>query len=73
MDGRTIEVSHRTTFLRSSRGHDMERIHGGCGNAKCFSCWVLVIKGLDCCYPRNENELRLAERDCVAADIRLAF
>ncbi len=71
-DGRTIEVGSGTTLLRASLDHGIPHTHVCGGNAKCSTCRVLVMEGLEHCCPRNESEARLAESRRFGADIRLA-
>jgi len=71
-DGRTIEIESGTRLLRGSLDHGIAHTHVCGGNAKCSTCRVLVIEGLEHCCPRNESEARLAESRCFAKDIRLA-
>jgi adenylate cyclase len=71
-DGQTIEIGSDTTLLRASLEHGIAHTHVCGGNAKCSTCRVLVIEGLDHCCRRNEREARLAGDRKFAADIRLA-
>ncbi len=71
-DGRTLDVGPGTTLLRASLDNGIPHTHVCGGNAKCSTCRVLVIEGLEHCGPRNEKEARLARDRGFAADIRLA-
>lgn len=71
-DDKTIEIGSDTTLLRASLDHGIAHAHVCGGNAKCSTCRVLVIEGLEHCCPRNESEARLAEGRRFSADIRLA-
>lgn len=72
IDGRTIEVASGTTLLRASLDNGIAHTHVCGGNAKCSTCRVLVVEGLDHCCPRNEDEARLAGRHGFGPAIRLA-
>jgi adenylate cyclase len=71
-DGRTIDSGPGATLLRASLDNGIPHTHVCGGNAKCSTCRVLVIEGLEHCGPRNEKEARLAGSRGFAANIRLA-
>ncbi len=54
--------------LRASIAH----AHACGGNARCSTCRVLIIDGLEHCAPPNDKEAILAERLHFSPDIRLA-
>ena len=71
-DGRTIQAGSDTTLLRASLAHGIAHTHVCGGNAKCSTCRVLVIQGLEHCCRRNEREAQLARDRHFSAEIRLA-
>lgn len=71
-DGRTIDIAAGTTLLRGSLDHGIAHTHVCGGNAKCSTCRVLVLEGLEHCCPRNAREARLAGDRRFGPDIRLA-
>jgi adenylate cyclase len=71
-DRREVEVDERTRILNASQLNNIPHIHVCGGNARCSTCRVMVMEGLENCLPRNERETALAERLCFSADIRLA-
>ncbi len=71
-DRREVEVENRTRILNASQMHNIPHIHVCGGNARCSTCRIMVMEGLENCLPRNEREIALAERLCFGTDIRLA-
>jgi len=47
-------------------------MHACGGNARCSTCRVYVLDGLNNCLPRNEKEKKLAEKVGLPENIRLA-
>jgi adenylate cyclase len=68
----TIETDESTAILDTSLNGGIPHIHVCGGNARCSTCRVMVMEGLEYCLPRNEKETVLAERLCFTPDIRLA-
>jgi adenylate cyclase len=71
-DNRTVELEHGKTLLEHSQAHEIEHAQVCQGNARCSTCRVLVVDGLEHCSPRNPEEARLAEKYTFAANVRLA-
>ncbi|HEY8067449.1 MAG TPA: 2Fe-2S iron-sulfur cluster-binding protein [Burkholderiales bacterium] len=51
-DGRTIDSGPGATLLRASLDNGIPHTYVCGGNAKCSTCRVLVIEGLEYCGPR---------------------
>lgn len=68
----TLETDEKTAILDTSLNGGIAHIHVCGGNARCSTCRVMVVEGLESCQPRNEKETALAERLCFTPEIRLA-
>ena len=60
------------TLLHASLRASIAHAHACGGNARCSTCRVLIVDGLEHCAPPNDKETRLAERLHFGPDIRLA-
>jgi adenylate cyclase len=60
------------TLLAISRKHGIAHASACNGNARCSTCRVLVLEGLEHLTPRTEAESQLAEKKGFEAEIRLA-
>ena len=60
------------SLLEISLEHGIPHVHACGGNARCSTCRVLVVEGLNNIAPRNEAEQKLARRKGLEPDIRLA-
>lgn len=69
-----IQVTTRTgkTILTTSLEAGIPHTHICGGNARCSTCRVAILEGLEHCLPRNSNERALAERLSFPPTIRLA-
>jgi len=72
IDGRTAPISADETILQASLRAGIPHAHACGGNARCSTCRVQVVEGLDACAPRNDKERTLAERLRFAPEVRLA-
>lgn len=72
LDQRTIEVDPAETILQVSLRSGIPHAHACGGNARCSTCRVLILEGLDHCAPRNDREQLLADRLHFTSEIRLA-
>jgi len=73
IDNRKAAIeAHTETILRASLRAGVPHAHACGGNARCSTCRVQVVDGLDACAPRTEKERELAERLRFAAEVRLA-
>ena len=71
-DNKTIVASPDSTILEAALKANINHIHVCGGNARCTTCRVYVIDGLENCLPRNEKEKQLAEKLGFPENIRLA-
>lgn len=68
----TVDAAPSETILQVSLREGIAHAHACGGNARCSTCRVLILEGLDHCAPRNLKEQSLAERLHFAPEIRLA-
>jgi adenylate cyclase len=71
-DNKTIAVSPDSTILEATLKANIKHIHVCGGNARCTTCRVYVVDGLENCLPRNQKEKQLAEKLGFPENIRLA-
>lgn len=68
----SVETAPMQTILEASLANGIPHICECGGAARCSTCRVLIVEGLDNCLPRNTLESRLAERKGFYPEIRLA-
>lgn len=71
-DDRRAHVEPGQTLLEALREADVPIVHACGGHARCSTCRVRVVAGLEGCTPRTEDEQRMAERIGLEDAIRLA-
>lgn len=71
-DDQNIEADDAETILETSLVAGIPHVHVCGGSARCSTCRVWVIEGLELCAPRNDAEQRLAQRLYFDPRIRLA-
>ncbi|MCZ7666867.1 MAG: adenylate/guanylate cyclase domain-containing protein [Chloroflexi bacterium] len=72
-DNREVVAQPDDTILQTSLNHEIPHTHVCGGEARCTTCRVLVLEGLqNCSSPRNEKEQLLANRLHFDPTIRLA-
>ena len=71
-DDREIEVADGETILTASLRAEIPHAHACGGKARCSTCRVLVLEGVEMCGPRTEREEKLAEQLHFGEDVRLA-
>ena len=71
-DEREVETDATTTILDASLHAGIPHTHVCGGNARCSTCRVVILDGLEFCNPRNAKEQALAERLHFDPSIRLA-
>lgn len=69
---RVVDVDTATTILQASVQSGIPHTHVCGGNARCSTCRVLILEGLECCSAPNEKERALAELRRFSPNIRLA-
>lgn len=70
--GPTIHVAEGLTLLEASRVHRIPHASVCGGRARCSTCRVRVIEGLDRQPPARDNELRVLRRVGAPDNVRLA-
>ncbi|MGH7600142.1 MAG: adenylate/guanylate cyclase domain-containing protein [bacterium] len=71
-DERELETAEAETILQTSLRAGIPHAHACGGKARCSTCRVLILEGLEHCNPRNAKEKKLAERLHFGSEIRLA-
>src|ERR1700682_6192390 len=71
-DERKVETSIPTTILEASLGAGIPHAHACGGVARCSTCRVLVVDGIEHCGQRNDREKEFADRLHFSPEIRLA-
>ncbi|MGQ0805676.1 MAG: adenylate/guanylate cyclase domain-containing protein [Actinomycetota bacterium] len=71
-DEQSIDVRDGTTVLRAAIAAGLPHAHACGGTARCSTCRVLVLDGLEHCGPRNARETTIAGRLQCGPEIRLA-
>jgi adenylate cyclase len=72
LENKRVEVEPEETILRVSLRTGILHAHACGGNARCSTCRIFIINGLNACAPRNSKEQALADRLHFSSDIRLA-
>lgn len=71
-DNQTLTVADYDTILKTSLKNNIPHTHVCGGNARCSTCRVLVLEGLEHCPPRNAREQAIADRLHFDSMVRLA-
>ncbi len=71
-DDRTIEVDDNDIILEASLRVGIPHTHICGGSARCSTCRVLIVEGLEFCSPRTSLEAELAKKLQLEPEIRLA-
>ena len=71
-DGKTVDIEPSETILNADLRANIPHAHACGGKAKCSTCRVAIVDGLDNCPPRNELEDAMALRLGFAPEVRLA-
>ena len=72
IDERVAPIETNETILHASLRAGVPHAHACGGNARCSTCRVQVVDGLDACAPRTDKEQLLAARLRFAPEVRLA-
>ena len=67
-----INCNENSTILKATLAANINHTHACGGRAKCSTCRVSVVEGIENCNPRNEGEQRIADTLNFPAEIRLA-
>ncbi|MCC5816181.1 MAG: 2Fe-2S iron-sulfur cluster binding domain-containing protein [Leptospira sp.] len=71
-DDKEIESSSNQTILELSLENDIPHVHICGGKARCSTCRVIVLEGLENCLPRTPEESKLANTKGFPPEVRLA-
>jgi len=71
-DERLVDVEEGETILEASRLAGIPHVHVCGGSARCSTCRVLIVEGLEHCAPPNDAELKLTNRLHFNPMLRLA-
>lgn len=72
LGGRTLEVEQGTSILEASLSHGVEHMHACGGSARCTTCRVEVIDGIEHCPVPNDKERDVTALNGIRAPVRLA-
>jgi adenylate cyclase len=67
-----LDVEDTQTILNASLAAGIPHTHVCGGNARCSTCRIIILEGVENARPRNEKETALATRLGFAPNIRLA-
>jgi adenylate cyclase len=71
-DERQISVDETETILKASLRCGIPHTHVCGGKARCSTCRVMIVEGVENLNPRNEREQAMADRLKFGTNIRLA-
>lgn len=71
-DEKEVQPAAQETILKASLRSGIPHTHVCGGNARCSTCRVMIVDGLEYCGPRNEKEQLIANRLHFQPNIRLA-
>ena len=71
-DNKIVYASPDSTILEAMHKAKINHTHVCGDNARCTTCRVYIMDGLNNCLPRNEGEMHLANKLGFPEDIRLA-
>lgn len=69
---KTVEVGPMQTILDASHAHGIPHICECGGTARCSTCRVIVLEGIENCLPRTTLESKMAEKKGFYPELRLA-
>lgn len=72
LNERCVEVPAGTSILNASLQHNIAHTRVCGGNARCSTCRVAILDGLEHCSPLNEKEQAMAELRNFSPEVRLA-
>jgi adenylate cyclase len=71
-DHRAVEALRDETLLEASLREAIPHAHACGGHARCSTCRVLIVRGIEYCSPPNDREQIMSERLHLGPQIRLA-
>jgi len=69
---KTVRATPNSTILSASLTHQIPHVHICGGNARCSTCRVMILEGLEHCSPRSQAEEIIATRLGFTRQVRLA-
>lgn len=67
-----INCPEHSTILKATLEANINHTHACGGRAKCSTCRVSIMEGIENCNPRNDAEQQIADKLNFPAEIRLA-
>lgn len=71
-DDKAVVTGLTESILQASLRSGIPHTHVCGGNARCSTCRVLIVAGMEHCAPRNAKEQQMADQLHFSPDIRLA-
>ncbi|GAB3309735.1 hypothetical protein GCM10027511_22450 [Hymenobacter humi] len=71
-DQQTVPIAPGQSILQANLIAGIPHVHACGGQARCSTCRVVVLQGLENCLPRNAAEQELADKLNLPAEVRLA-
>lgn len=71
-DNKTVTTDLAESILQASLRSGIAHTHVCGGHARCSTCRVLIVAGMEHCAPRNTKEQQMADQLHFSPDIRLA-
>lgn len=71
-DNKTVVTDLTESILQASLRSGIPHTHVCGGHARCSTCRVLIVAGIEHCAPRNAQEQQMADQLHFSPDIRLA-
>lgn len=72
LEKQTIAAHPAETLLQASLRAGIPHAHACGGTARCSTCRVVIVEGLEACIARNDLEQKLADRLHLTPEVRLA-
>ena len=69
---REISCSEDSTILEATLAAHIDHAHACGGRAKCSTCKISIVEGMENCNPRNSAEQKMADKLNFPPEIRLA-
>lgn len=70
--GLAFEIEEGMSVLEASVRHDIDHMHACGGSARCTTCRIEVIEGIEHCPPPDEREQQVTEINGIHPNVRLA-
>lgn len=70
--GPAFEIDQGMSILEASVRHDVDHMHACGGSARCTTCRIEVVEGIEHCPPPDERERQVTEINGIGPNVRLA-